>query len=238
MAPLCLTAPRHAAATHTSNNAAATCVETETIVVVVLVVGAVVICVAGVTAGMLCGWFAKCKLCKEGKVSKDAFYLIQKLLNINPKQRLTANLALKQGYFKINHSKGGKGARPDFDYFKVRRRDRGSCKGQWGLLVSNHPVVCVLVYVLLCMYDLMCFWWWLPRTVSHAHHRILILLTVTSFSSPYTPVFYPVRLPPVFYHVYHGSIRSCWRSWTRAGLITSLRRKRRRRRRGHGRSKS
>ena len=178
------------------------------------------------------------KLCKEGKVSKDAFYLIQKLLNINPKQRLTANLALKQGYFKINHSKGGKGARPDFDYFKVRRRDRGSCKGQWGLLVSNHPVVCVLVYVLLCMYDLMCFWWWLPRTVSHAHHRILILLTVTSFSSPYTPVFYPVRLPPVFYHVYHGSIRSCWRSWTRAGLITSLRRKRRRRRRGHGRSKS
>jgi hypothetical protein len=49
------------------NNAAATCVETETIVVVVLVVGAVVICVAGVTAGMLCGWFAKCKLCKKGK---------------------------------------------------------------------------------------------------------------------------------------------------------------------------
>ena len=96
------------------------------------------------------------KLCKEGKVSKDAFYLIQKLLNINPKQRLTANLALKQGYFKINHSKGGKGARPDFDYFKVRQRDRGT-EGRWdgGTVGCHFPTTLCCACVCMCCFPCM-----------------------------------------------------------------------------------
>jgi hypothetical protein len=49
-----------------ATSAAATCVDSKMVVVAALAIGAMVLCVGGLIAGIFCGWFASCKVCNKG----------------------------------------------------------------------------------------------------------------------------------------------------------------------------